>query len=459
MKTQNSILVFLIAALISSQFLIGIVMAQNMIGFTGNYAGISGAYLNPSAIANTKIKLDINLFTFGGHMHNNYYHIPKEQYNPINPFRNGFADYSAYKLYPQNGKRPYLFTRQQMHLPSIMYSDGKNAFALGISWRFEADAVNIPQDIVHLMNDGIFAGREVNHQIQTPQHADKFHFALASWEELSATYSRRLVQENGHYIAAGITVKLLLGNAAYFFNNKNMDYYYANSKSISFNNAHANFGMVTPQGLINGYGLGADLGVTYAFSDRSTTRSVTGFYNYRYRLGAALLDLGAISFGNSGRTYHVNSYDESVTANGNTVGSIYDIGTTTGGMVQQNSLTFVLPTALSLQFDYNINDMFYLGSHFVQGFRFTGCQVRRPGVLAFVPRYERRRFEMSVPISLYDWRMLRIGLHMRIFGVSFGVEKLGWLFPLQDFKAVDGYIAFKYSIGKKELTKPMFDTK
>lgn len=458
MKTSNKIFRFIIAALIVSLLTVSYVAAQNMIGFTGNYAGISGAYLNPSAIANTKIKLDINLFTFGGHMHNNYYHIPKEQYNPINPFRNGFADYSAYKLYPQNGKRPYLFTRQQMYLPSVMYSDGKNAFALHMSWRFEADAVNIPQDIVHLMNDGIFAGREVNHQINTPQHADRFHFALASWEELSASYSRRLIQENGHYIAAGLTGKLLLGNAAYFFNNKSMDYYYASSKSISFSNAHADFGVVTPRGLINGYGLGADLGVTYAFSDRATTRSVADFYNYRYRFGAALLDLGAIRFGN-GRTYHVNSYDEAVNANGNTVSNIYDMGSTTGGMVQRNSLTFVLPTALTLQFDYNLNDMFYLGGHFIQGFRFTGCQVSRPGVLAFVPRYERRRFEVSVPISLYDWRMPRIGLHMRIFNISFGVEKSGWLFPFQDFRAVDGYIAFKYSIRKKELMKPMFDAK
>lgn len=458
MKTSNSILRFILAGFIFSLLSQGIAVAQNMIGFTGNYAGISGAYLNPSAIANTKIKIDINLFTFGGHMHNNYYRIPKAEYNPINPFSKGFADYSAYKLNPQPGRHPYLFTRQQMYLPSVMYSNGKNAFAVHMGWRFEADAVNIPQDIIHLMNDGIFAGREVNLQTQVPQHADRFHFALASWEELSATYSRRLIQEHGHYLTAGITGKILLGNAAYYFNNKSMDYYYADTKSISFSNAHANFGVVVPGGLINGYGLGADLGVTYAVSDMITTRSVAGYYNYRYRLGAALLDLGAIRF-NNGRTFHVNSYEEAVNANGNTVGSIYDIGTTTGGMVQRNSLSFVLPTALSLQFDYNINDMFYLGSHFVQGIRYTGCQVRRPSVLAFIPRYERRRFEVSMPISLYDWRMPRIGLHMRLFNVSFGVEKSGWLFKFQDFKAVDGYIAIKYSIGKKELTKPMFDTK
>ncbi|OQA00675.1 MAG: hypothetical protein BWY70_00633 [Bacteroidetes bacterium ADurb.Bin408] len=458
MKTSNCIFRLIIAGSLIRLLSVNYVAAQNMIGFTGNYAGLSGIYLNPSSIANTKMKLDINLFTFGGHMHNNYYYIPKKQYNPINPFRNGFADKGAYKLYPLNGKSPYLFTREQMHLPAVMYANGKNAFAFGISWRLEADAVNIPQDIVHLMNEGIFAGREVSHPINTPQHADRFHFALASWEELSATYSRRLVQENGKYFAAGITGKLLLGNAACYFSNKNLDYYYANNKSISFSNAQANFGVVVPRGLINGYGLGADLGVTYAVSDRSTTRSVAGFYNYRYRLGAVLLDLGAIRFG-SGITYHVNSYDESVNANGNTVSNIYDMGTTTGGMVQRNSLSFVLPTALSLQFDYNINDAFFLGSQFVQGFRFTGCQVRRPGVLAFIPRYERRRLEVSAPVSLYDWRMLRMGLHLRIFGISFGVEKSGWLLPLSDFKAVDGYIAFKYSIGKKELTKPMFDTR
>jgi len=458
MKNTNKSRLVLILCILTGLNFNTVTKAQNMIGFTGNYAGISGAYLNPSAIVNTKIKLDINLFTFGGHMHNNYYYIPKEQYTPINPFHNGFADKRAYKLYSQDGKHPYLFTREQMHLPAVMYSSGNNAFAFGICWRFEADAVNIPQDIVHLMNEGIFGGREVSHPTNTAQHADYFHFALASWEELTATYSRKLVQEHGHYFAAGITGKFLLGNGAYYFNNKSLDYYYANNKSISFGNAHANFGVVIPQGLINGYGLGMDVGVTYAISDMATTRSAAGFYNYRYRLGAALLDLGAIHFGN-GVSYHVNSYDETVNANGNTVSNIYDMGTTTGGMVQRNSLNFILPTALSLQFDYNINDVFYMGSQFVQGIRYAGCQVRRPGVLAFIPRYERRRFEVSAPVSLYDWRMLRIGLHMRIFGISFGVEKSGWLLPFSDFKAVDGYIAFKYSIAKKELTKPMFETR
>jgi len=429
--------------------------AQNLLGYTSNYAGEIGTYLNPSSISNSKLKLDVNIFTFGGHLQNNYYYIPRSTYNPLNPFKNGFIKIKSYQGYGTNNKHNYLYTKEQLHLPSVMYSDGKKAFALHINWRFEADAENAPNDIIRCLYDGMFEGRNITQELNTDKHADKFHFAIASWEELGATYSQTIINNQKSYFAAGLTGNLLLGNAAYYYNNTRLDYYFDSPTSISFNNVQSDFGGLMPSGLINGIGLGADLGVTYCIKDSATNNEISEYFNYKYKWGAALLDIGGIRYG-KGRTYSINTYDNAVIANSNTISDLQNIDSQISGLKTKNALNFYLPTALSLQFDYNVNNLIFVGANFIQNLRFAGCQIRRPTILAITPRYEKRWFEMSLPVSLYDWRLPRIGFQMRLYNITFGAEKIGWLFKFQNYTGVDGYISLRYNIGKKIFTDPMY---
>jgi len=455
MKTLNKTHRLLLVCFIICLFCYSSSKSQNLLGYTSNYAGVIGTYLNPSSISNSKLKLDVNIFTLGGHLQNNYYSIPRNTYNPINPFKNGFANFKAYKGKATNNTRNYLYTKEQMHFPSIMYSNGKRAFALHLNWRFEADVRNVPNDIVRCLYEGMFDGRAITQELNTDKHADKFHFALASWEELGGTYSHTIFNDHQQYLALGVTGNLLLGNAAYYYNNKEMDYYFSNPSSISFNNVHAAFGGVIPSGLVNGVGLGADLGVTYCIRNTEYMSDIAEYFNYKYKFGAAILDLGGIRYG-KGRTYSINSYEQTVNATGNTVNGLNDIDGQIKGLIVKNKLNFYLPTALSLQFEYNYNNQLFVSANYINNLHFTGCQVRRPTILAVTPRYEKRWFEVSMPLSLYDWRLPRMGFHMRIYNITFGVEKMGWLFKFQDYTGVDGYFSIRFNIGKKVLTSPMF---
>lgn len=444
-KTSKHLMIWLLLGLGCTQ----LSHAQNMLGFTSNYAGAVGSYLNPSSISNSKVKLDVNLFTFGGHLQNNYYYIPKSNYKVLNPFDNGFADFKSYQGYDENKKHNYLYTKEQLHFPSIMYSDGKKAFAIHLSFRFEADTKNAPNDIIRCLYEGMYDGRTTSQELNTDKHADKFHFAIGAWEELGGTYSRTFINDRHNYLAAGITANLLLGNAAYFYNNKEVDYYFEDTTSISFHNAHADFGGVLPTGLINGFGLGFNLGVTYCMGDTNNNRtSMSGYHNYKYKFGAALLDIGGIRYG-KGRTYSINSYSDASTDANNTLEDLSNLDEQVDGLKTKNHLNFYLPSALYLQFDYNINDKFFVSADFIHNLRFTGCQIRRPTILAVTPRYERKWFEVSMPLSLYDWRLPRIGFEMRFYYLVVGTEKVGWLFKFQDYTGVDGYISLRYYIGKK----------
>jgi len=455
MKTLNKIPKLLLVCAIIVLFHHEKSIAQNLLGYNSNYAGVVSSYLNPSSISNSKLKWDVNFFTFGGHLQNNYYTIPRSAYNPFNPFKNGFVDFSAYQGRAANNPHSYLYTKEQLHLPSLMYSNGRRAFALHANWRFEADVKNAPNDIVRCMYEGMIKGKSITQALNTVEHADKFHFALASWEELGGTYSQTLINDQHQLLAAGITGKLLLGNAAYYFNNKDMDYYFSNASSISFQNAHSDFGVVIPSGIINGFGLGADIGITYCVRDLADINEYSEYFNYKYKLGAAILDIGGIRYG-GGRTYSVNSYEKTTNATGNTVNGLQDINSQVNGLIVKNNLNFYLPTALCLQADYNVNNVIFVSANFINNLRFTGCQVRRPTILAITPRIEKRRFEISLPLSLYDWRLPRIGFEMRIRNITFGAEKLGWLYKFGDYTGVDGYISLRFSIGKKILTQPMY---
>src|ERR1700681_3544607 len=52
--------------------------AQQDLGIrNSNYAGIQGALLNPSSIADSKLKWDVNVFSIGEVFDNNYLYAPK----------------------------------------------------------------------------------------------------------------------------------------------------------------------------------------------------------------------------------------------------------------------------------------------------------------------------------------------------------------------------------------------
>ncbi|MCB0640336.1 MAG: hypothetical protein KDC44_01795, partial [Phaeodactylibacter sp.] len=63
--------------------------------------------------------------------------------------------------------------------------------------------------------------------------------------------------------------------------------------------------------------------------------------------------------------------------------------------------------------------------------------------LAVTPRFEHRWFEAGLPISLYNYDQLQVGLYGRVGPLTIGTEKLGALFLSNNLSGMDIYIGFK----------------
>jgi hypothetical protein len=112
-----------------------------------------------------------------------------------------------------------------------------------------------------------------------------------------------------------------------------------------------------------------------------------------------------------------------------------------------------LPSALSVQFDYHYAKNWYVNTSFIYGFDLSPYSVSRPAEIAITPRYESRGFQADLPVSLYDWNKLRIGLALRYYYFTIGTEKLGQFFRISNFTGMDMYFAFNFFIDKGDCPK------
>jgi hypothetical protein len=77
--------------------------------------------------------------------------------------------------------------------------------------------------------------------------------------------------------------------------------------------------------------------------------------------------------------------------------------------------------------------------------------------LAITPRYETRRFEAAIPVTLYEYKKPHVGFAMRYRFFVIGTERLGSFTGLWDTTGYDIYFGFKINVcelNKKVGKKP-----
>jgi len=109
-----------------------------------------------------------------------------------------------------------------------------------------------------------------------------------------------------------------------------------------------------------------------------------------------------------------------------------------------------LPTAVSLQVDWNVKKRLYLNTSLMYGIQNSGPGIDRPLMVSFTPRYETPLWEVSLPVSYMDYsgNAMRLGLAVRIASFYIGSDKIGTMMGLGDMYGLDFYTGLKYSIGK-----------
>lgn len=109
---------------------------------------------------------------------------------------------------------------------------------------------------------------------------------------------------------------------------------------------------------------------------------------------------------------------------------------------------------LSLQFDYNLGKGFYVAGVWMQGVGGgRNFSMHRASLINITPRFELRRFEVSLPFTLAQYQHPRMGIAFRFNSLIIGTDRLGPLFFRSDVFGMDAYVALKYTIFKSQRCK------
>jgi hypothetical protein len=452
------------------------ITAQEMWGITtSNYAGSTGALLNPCAINTSKLYMDVNILTADIFFENNYGYIHRQDYSlfkflsPNPSFPKYGPDELPFDHYTTKNPK-FVYSSEIIIGPSAMISVGQHAFAIHTGARALTSAYNVPLEICNFGYYGLQ---------YTPQHNINYmssnvgSTALVMGEVgISYAYSFRKISMEDW--TAGITIKRMFSIAGGYVRASDANYIVLNDTSINIKNLNAEVGFSIPLDynsnafpdsgpLIKGGGFGFDLGVTFqnkvlSYQKRKITKLCRQRYiDYIYKIGVSVLDIGYVNFKKNAELHSFTDVSKywinfdtlnfySMDTLMQTLSNVF-YGDPNASYVD-NKIKVYLPTALSIQADYKVYRHWYAGVVLIQPLQMGKAFIRRPAQIALIPRYESPQLEFSFPFSLYDYRYPRLGFSVRYHFLTIGTDEMLSLFGLTNFTGLDFYISFKINFSK-----------
>jgi len=448
---------------------------QEMFGVTlGNYSGVNSIMVNPAMMTNSKNYLDINIFATDIFVFNNAVYVPAADASIYDLMKPGFVfptygDSKQSVLLYQNQNIKQATANVRIQGPSAMMQYGKHAFGLTTAFRYFTSGHNIPWEMP------FFGVETLSYKpLQNINFNDySIDVSTSAWFQLGLSYAYNIYNFMDQSISIGGTVSKLWGYAGMYGDISNVDYIVLNDSTLNIKNLDGQAAFALPidyssndypmnDPLFKGSGMGFDLGVTYVKKKHVGTKrwrypSQQQYEDYVYRVGLSIVDLGWVKYKNNTQVHNYDNvsafWQNFDTINYDNVNQVVgDISTVFYGdptaSYAGNSMSIGLPTAISLQFDYNYKNNIYFGAFWIQPIRFNSHALRRSAQIAIIPRYETKQFEVSVPISLYDYKYPRVGLALRYSFFTIGTERLGTYLGIADLNGMDLYFSFKISFGK-----------
>lgn len=458
--------------------------AQEMAGLVhSNHAGTDVLFSNPAGMHHQKDWLSIHLVTADFFLSNDYMYLAKEDFKFMD-LLSGNLDIPLHQTGYSEGERPFYIydrssnTRFDLDLkfqgPSAMYIKKQHAFALFTAARSIMHMRNITPELGRL---GYYGFGYV------PQHDEvykvqNFNNTFITWGEVGLSYAyqwNRLLFDNWNF---GISIRRLFGVGGTYLHVNNSDYNVINDSTLDLQSLESNLGFSLPSDYdtddyptgpyINGKGWAFDLGVEYqVLLDRQSKQGAVKacgqrHWDYKYRIGVSLMDFGWIKFKNNAQLheytdteYTWHRIDTTDYQNWNQLMRevSYRFYGDPNASLKDTKFTMWLPTSININADYNFENGIYVNGSFVYNLPFNGSFVRKPSVLSFTPRFEKQNLEVSLPLSLYQWKYPRVGFAFRIYFLTLGSDYVTSLLGIHDFNGMDLYVSLKINLRKGSCEK------
>lgn len=431
-------------------------LAQERSGLANsNYAGTTGMPLNPSSMVDSKAWLDINLVGVDAFAWNNFVYLSKDNFYFFRDVPSGNVPSPLYRM---NGKEKNGVVNARVDGPSFTLSQGKNAFGFHTAARTFVSF----EDFLEPSAVYIYEGLDYDPQQGVSYTQQKMGAYATAWAEIGASYGRIVYQRGKDMVNVGGTASYLMGIGHMSMYLDELNHTVVSDEDWNISRVTGQYAMTEP-GFANGHGFAVDLGVTYKrmlenVDDYAphTAQSDCGTIDYKYRIGVSLLDLGGINFSKNSliRTFKnsTTTWNNYPDAQVNSFGDIdaliaSQFASDAGSMKTGTRYGTALPSAVSVQFDYNLGKNFYANATWVQGFKLAkGTTGIRRSVIGITPRYETKWFEASLPISLYDYRSPQVGLAFRFYSVTIGSDNILPFFVPMDVYSGNIYASVKFML-------------
>jgi hypothetical protein len=453
--------------------------AQLSLGLVnGNYSGSYGSIINPSSMANTKLKSDINILALHAFAENNYLYFPSKQSSVIKLF-NGAYDYhyipkpygtgerNVYAYYYDKSLKNF-FIDSRIIGPSVMISVGDNVFGARTSFRMMSSTRRLPYDIANFS----FYGMDFKPQHNIIYNNSNYDMASMAWWELKLSYATILSRHRNNHWSAGISLGPAFGYSGAYMVGDETRYIVNNDSILNVENLNAEFGFSMPVDYQNdeldlthpisrGYGWGMDFGITWQYREKPYQKRGPGYFykkrfeDYKLKIGVSLIDIGWVNFTkNAEKHVFDNVYNnwietdkldyKNVREEMNQISELF-YGDPDASL-KGNEIKIYMPAMMSVQVDYHFQDSWYVNGTVIIPVKYASPMVERPCVIAVTPRFESRFLEINLPFILYDFSYPHIGLSIRVEGLTIGTDNLGSFTSVKDFTGSDIYISYKINL-------------
>lgn len=444
--------------------------SQDNLGIAGSTRAPANTVLvNPSSIVDSRAFIDINLAGISAFVSNNLVYMPGNRFSFRDLANTGLPEYNR-KRAPHRA-----FADVGVHGPSATFAIKQHAFGIYTGVRTAVSAVGISEALGYQLTNGF----QYQPLLRQPQTAKNMRVGALAWAEAGITYATIVSRSGNMLVQAGATVKKLWGVTGIGLNVDSWNYTVVDSTNLRTQALEGQYGfndiLTNGFSINNGKGIGVDLGMTFKYRNSESTEYIP--HNpctdgdYWYRFGFALLDLGSVKFNAPSYSSKFSTQDSALwqAYNDAQVEGLADVdsllGTSLGvpASAATQSFRMMLPGAISANFDYNLGRDFYLYGVATFGFPWRNrLGVQRASYFGLAPRWEKMRFEASLPISFMDFRRPQVGLMLRLNSLIIGSDNLGALLFNGNIYGADVYFSLKWTIfrhkacrGKKEKAGPV----
>ncbi len=439
---------------------IGSLVAQSYGGFlTDNYSGVHGAISNPANIADSRLKLDVNIFGVSALFGNDY--IGFNLNDAFSDFSEAFDNAATFR-----SNDNFLAWNIDILGPSVMLSiDERQSIAVFSRVRAAFSLFDVNGEILEL-EGGFDEGEDFF--INEGDVNGSFNF----WGEIGATYSRVLLNDGQNFVKGGLTLKYIQGMGNVYINGSNISLdYNSNNREVTTTGQfiYGNTDSLDDEGNGDNYfdfsgggGLGADIGFVYewrpeheSFSKQDANGKALvdrGANKYKLKFGASITDLGRIRDANGiNRLYDLNQTQDIDNFDGDVLEEGLEDNFDLISETQSSDVT--LPTALHTNVDWNINSKFFLNLN--TDLPLTSKNKintgRILGQVGLTPRYELPWLGIYSPLSILEGAGFQWGAGLRLGPLYMGSQSIISAFAGKNTKAIDLFAGIKVPIYQRKL--------